>query len=60
MPSWWEMAIISFVTLVLLALLVSEKGSRLWAVGIAIALWLLASFSVVAMAFISAWYGLVS
>lgn len=58
MPSWWEL-VISLVALVLLALLVSEKGSRLWAVGIAISLWLLASFSIVALGFVSAWYGLV-
>lgn len=58
MPNWLEL-VISLVALVLLALLVSEKGSRLWAVGIAISLWLLASFSIVALAFANAWYELV-
>lgn len=58
MPSVAQMAI-TLGALVLLALLVSEKGSRLWAVGIAISLWLLASFSVIALAFVNAWYGLV-
>lgn len=58
MPSWLELAI-SLGALILLALLISEKGSRLWAVGIAISLWLLASFSIVALAFASAWYELV-
>lgn len=59
MPSWWEL-MITLIALVGLALLISEKGSRLWAAGIAVSVWLLAQFSIIALAFVNAWYGLVS
>lgn len=58
MPSWWEL-MIALLALIGAALLISDKGSRLWAVGIAVSVWLLAQFSIIALAFVNAWYGLV-
>lgn len=58
MPTWPEL-VITLVALVLLALLLSDKGERIWASVIAVFTWVLVEFSIVAVAFIGAWRGLV-
>lgn len=58
MPSLTELAI-TLVAMVGLALLVSEKGDKIWACVIAVVTWLLVEFTFVLLGFLTAWYGLV-
>lgn len=58
MPTITDLAF-TFVAVVGTGLLVADKGYRLWAALVSVAVWLLVEFAIVALAFVNAWYGLV-